>query len=160
MLFAPNTTGILTVLTPISIPLKKTESVFVDHLNQTTDKYVVFSGGDPAQHKLDRYASKYGLEYFEYASLSQLVEFPTSQAPTRRRHDPLEQTRHCRQNHNPRELCVQPSFSSHLKTHLVLVVDIGPCLQQFLNCLSMSLLGSYPQRNTTILMRDESCYVN
>ena len=35
--------------------------------------------------------------------------------------------------------------SSH---HLVLAVDVGSCLQQSLNCLSMSFLGSYPQRNT------------
>ena len=38
--------------------------------------------------------------------------------------------------------------------NLVLVVDVGSCLQQSLNCLSVSLLGSYPQRNSTILMRE------
>ena len=32
--------------------------------------------------------------------------------------------------------------------NLVLVVGVGSCLQQSLNCLSMSILGSYPQRNT------------
>jgi hypothetical protein len=34
---------------------------------------------------------------------------------------------------------------------LVLVVDSGTCCQQSLNCLSMSLQGSYPQRNITTL---------
>ena len=38
--------------------------------------------------------------------------------------------------------------------NLALVVDVGSCFQQPLNCLSVSLLGSYPQRNTTILMRE------
>ena len=32
--------------------------------------------------------------------------------------------------------------------HLVLIVDSGSCLQQSLNCISMSILSSYPQRNT------------
>ena len=35
--------------------------------------------------------------------------------------------------------------------HLGLVVYSGSCLQQSLNCLSVSLLSSYPQRSTTIL---------
>ena len=39
--------------------------------------------------------------------------------------------------------------------NLVLVVDVGSCLQQSLNCLSMSLLGSYPQRNTAWFLHDE-----
>ena len=38
--------------------------------------------------------------------------------------------------------------------NLVLVVDVGSCLQQSLNCLSMSILGSYTQRNITTLMRE------
>ena len=38
--------------------------------------------------------------------------------------------------------------------NLVLVVDVGSCLQQSLNCLSVSIPGSYPQRNITILMRE------
>ena len=38
--------------------------------------------------------------------------------------------------------------------NLVLVVDVGSCLQQSLNCLSMSLPGSYLQRNRTNLMRE------
>ena len=41
--------------------------------------------------------------------------------------------------------------------NLFLVVDVGSCLQQSLNCLSMSLLGSYPQRNITTLMRERDC---
>ena len=40
---------------------------------------------------------------------------------------------------------------------LVLVVDVGSCSQQSLNCLSMSILGSYPQRNITTLMRERDC---
>ena len=40
-------------------------------------------------------------------------------------------------------------------THLVLVVDVGSCLQQSLNCLSMSLVGSCLQRNIAILMREK-----
>ena len=39
--------------------------------------------------------------------------------------------------------------------NLVLVVDVGSCLQQSLNCLSVSFLGSYPQRNTAWFLRDE-----
>ena len=41
---------------------------------------------------------------------------------------------------------------------LVLVVDVGSCPQQSLNCLSMSILGSYPQRNITILMREREIW--
>ena len=41
--------------------------------------------------------------------------------------------------------------------NLVLVVDVGSCLQQSLNYFSISLLGSYPQRNRTILMRQRNC---
>ena len=42
--------------------------------------------------------------------------------------------------------------------HLVVMVDIGSCLQQSLDYLGVSLLSSYPQRNTAILyesMRDK-----
>ena len=42
--------------------------------------------------------------------------------------------------------------------NLVLMVDIGSCLQQSLDCLGVSFRSSYPQRNTAILyesMRDK-----
>ena len=42
--------------------------------------------------------------------------------------------------------------------HLVLMVDIGSCLQKSLDCLGMSLPSSYLQRNTAMLyesMRDK-----
>ena len=41
--------------------------------------------------------------------------------------------------------------------HLVLVVDVGSCLQQSLNSLNVSIQGSYPQRNITTLMRERNC---
>jgi hypothetical protein len=56
----------------------------------------------------------------------------------------------------PLHQCVPPvSFlTGHIEwtgTILALLVDVGSCLQQSLNCLSMSLQGSYPQRNITTL---------
>ena len=45
------------------------------------------------------------------------------------------------------------SMSTHVYTnhYLILVVDISSCLQQSLDSLSVPLLCSYPQRNSTIL---------
>ena len=46
--------------------------------------------------------------------------------------------------------------------NLVLVVDVGSCLQQSLNCLSMSMISSCPQRNIITLMREREtvkCWV-
>ena len=46
--------------------------------------------------------------------------------------------------------------------HLVLMVDIGSCLQQSLDCLGVSLSSSYLQRNTAILyerMRDKKTVI-
>ena len=43
--------------------------------------------------------------------------------------------------------------------HLFLIVDIGSCLQQCLNCFGVSLPSSYHQRNSTSLyerMRDKN----
>ena len=42
--------------------------------------------------------------------------------------------------------------------HLVLIIDIGSCLQQSLDYLGVSLMSSYHQRNTAMLyesMRDK-----
>ena len=56
------------------------------------------------------------------------------------------------------------TFSS---SHLILVVDNGSCIQQSLNCLYMSVLSSYHQRNTAILYervsekrREKTCIMN
>ena len=45
--------------------------------------------------------------------------------------------------------------------HLVLMVDIGSYLQQSLDCLGVSLLSSYPQRNSASLYetREQSLLV-
>ena len=45
-------------------------------------------------------------------------------------------------------------FLYNIVIHLALLVGVGSCLQQSLNCLSMSLLGSYPERNRSTLMRE------
>ena len=63
--------------------------------------------------------------------------------------------------HRFSEMCILSLFTwkhrihSH---HLVLMVDIGSCLQQSLDCLGVSHPSSYPQRKSAILyesMRDK-----
>ena len=51
-----------------------------------------------------------------------------------------------REVHRFSEMCILPLFTwkHHIHSdHLVLMVDIGSCLQQSLDCLGVSILSSY-----------------
>ena len=43
--------------------------------------------------------------------------------------------------------------------HLVLIIDFCPCLQQPLNCCNMSIVSSYPERNTAMLQERNEFHI-